>query len=316
MNSCVHVYLHYQGFFADWNRLLNDAYRSICRDVPLQLNYSQPYYPYKDHPDANITTEYFEIDNTVKPEAKARIMDMYKKVMDPSCLISPEFVAKCGVTDYGYNMNMFVLQRDHDIKMRRQNYTELPPSDDYHIKKKFLTFKKMIWDYKFKLNPTIVREIDSYYNNFMKGHVNIGIHFRYNCAKASEQFGRNFRKSLDAFNVIDNFVHSRHIDDFRIYLATDTKNILEEFRHKYGDRLLYNTQNVWVSDNIGSIEPHMRWLPDMKEKSGAEYPPPGIAGGRELLKDVLVLTRCDYFIKSPSNLSTWVFILNPDIEEI
>ena len=36
--------------------------------------------------------------------------------------------------------------------------------------------------------------------------------------------------------------------------------------------------------------------------------------GKQVLKDVLILSKCDYFIGSRSNVSHAVLIFNPDID--
>lgn len=313
---CVHEYIKYHGFFADWQRLIAMAFESICRELPLVLNYTTPFYPYKNEPHANLSDEYFDIIPTVTPEQRRRLLEFFPAGTNITESVSPELLKKYGVQLYNFTLNNFVLKHDYDVKFSSRHYDELPPTDDYYIKKKYYVFKHLIWNYKFRLNPTIAREVDEYRERNMKNCVVIGIHFRYNCAKVCEQFGRGFKRSEDAFHVIDEFVKKKHIDNYKIYLVSDTKQVLDEFRRKYGERLLFNRNNIWLSDNQGSIEPHVRWLPDVRPASGQTVSPPGLAGGRELLKDVLILAKCNWFVKSPSNLSNWVLIINPDIDEI
>ena len=41
---------------------------------------------------------------------------------------------------------------------------------------------------------------------------------------------------------------------------------------------------------------------------------PGLDGAKQLFIDCLMLSKCNYFIPSLSNLSDFVLIFNPDIE--
>jgi hypothetical protein len=42
---------------------------------------------------------------------------------------------------------------------------------------------------------------------------------------------------------------------------------------------------------------------------------PGINGGKQLLIDVLLLSKCNIFLPTESNVSRWPFIFNPEIDE-
>jgi len=43
---------------------------------------------------------------------------------------------------------------------------------------------------------------------------------------------------------------------------------------------------------------------------------PGYKGGFELLKDCLLLSRCNIFRPALSNLSDWVYIFNPKLNNL
>jgi hypothetical protein len=78
--------------------------------------------------------------------------------------------------------------------------------------------------------------------------------------------------------------------ELTIFLLTDSESVLEQFKERYGTRLVY-TQSIRTSSDVGV---HMQGHP------GREI-------GMEVLRDVYLAARCDYFLGNGfSNVSTTV----------
>lgn len=85
-----------------------------------------------------------------------------------------------------------------------------------------------------------------------------------------------------------------------VFLATDELRIVNEFQKKYGNKLYLN-EKVIRSDNHEPI--HIDKYPQYKEKLA-----------EDVFLDVLTLSLCDEIIITTSNISHYIFIINPDIK--
>ena len=85
-----------------------------------------------------------------------------------------------------------------------------------------------------------------------------------------------------------------------IFLATDENIIVNKFQEKYGDKLYLN-EKIIRSDNHDPI--HTGKYPQHKEKLA-----------EDVFIDVLSLAACDEIIITTSNISHYIFIINPNIK--
>ena len=327
----IHKYIQGCGFFADWDFMLGHAYWSIVKNEDLSMDYAFEFYPYKDDKNANLTDEFITIDNTIKESERAKILAMYKGEMTPEAPIAPDLFKKYKIPDIGYAGEMYEI--NYYIKTNKDDYLKYADDNDFHIKKKYYVYKNLIFNYKFKINPSILQSVDNFYQENMKNYTTIGVHFRCHAFKQAESRIKLEKNMKDVFVKLDKYINENITQpssnspnppnppnpQFRIYLATDVKTVLNDFIEHYKEKLLYNASNIWMCNtSTDNVEPHLGWfiIKTQADKDFFHRMKPGIKGGRELLIDALLLSKCDKFIKSMSNLSDWVFVLNPDIDEI
>lgn len=85
--------------------------------------------------------------------------------------------------------------------------------------------------------------------------------------------------------------------DYKIYLATDIVEGLDDFRKEYGDKLIYLEHQLYRDG-----EDHAYVLGPNLEK------------GISAMKDALLLSKGDILFHSISNVSLAVLYMNPDIK--
>jgi hypothetical protein len=190
------------------------------------------------------------------------------------------------------------------------------------LKKQYLIKLNNIFNTIFDINKNIILYIEEYYNKYMKDYFIVTIHYR-GCTTINSEIDKtnhvNYYKNIDLiFNKIDNIIKDKQ--KFKIYLSTDVKTILDKFKDKYDNNLLYNINNIYMAETPFSIEPHFGFDLTPENINNKEYmkkfheKKPGLNGGKQLLIDVLLLSKGNLFIPSLSNLSDMVLILNPYLE--
>ena len=158
----------------------------------------------------------------------------------------------------------------------------------------------------------------------MSGNFIIGIHYRgnviSNCEKENTKQINYYKKINEVFLIIENIIKTKNLRKYKIFLATDCKSILNNFIKKYNDKLLYNIENIFMSETPFSIEPHFGFDLTNEKLKNKEYlenflkNKPGLKGGIELVTDCLILSKSNLFIPSLSNMSDIILILNPEVE--
>jgi hypothetical protein len=113
----------------------------------------------------------------------------------------------------------------------------------------------------------------------------------------------------DYFTVIDN------LDFDRLFVATDNYNLLNTFKDRYGNDVVYQ-KNVFrdkVDPTVKGSEIHKTH--GYRRKKGSKGRK--IQGmGEDVLTDALLLARCTGMVHIESNLATAVGFINPDIEMV
>lgn len=146
--------------------------------------------------------------------------------------------------------------------------------------------------------PSFQMDCDRFIAEAFGGRPAIGVHVRGTDAGR----GLEDRTCID-MDLVDEEIRgslSRYPDAV-IFLATDEDDILGRFRRRYGDRLRYR-------DGIRS--------PDQRSIHGhydAGMPGSGFTKGRDVLVDALVLSRCQFLIRSHSAVTTFALCWNPSL---
>lgn len=230
------------------------------------------------------------------------------------------FPYKKGKSENGWDL--FFYPVGHVASRKSVNHSEIV--HDQNCLNKWLKYNDF-YQYRVQVNKLINRyikvrqeiidEVDDYYNSHMNNKVCIGAHVRFAGAHANEKPGS---VSLDDyFDEIDALIkHLKQIKQkYRIYLATDSKYVVKKFQKKYKDRVLcidairsdFNEEVHLIYDNSDYWLSHPQEFHEKK---------PGYKGGKDVLMDCLLLSKCHYFIHSTSNVSDFVTFFNPDIESL
>lgn len=177
----------------------------------------------------------------------------------------------------------------------------------------------------FKLNDKIHDKVNNICSKFNDKFV-IGIHYRSHVAKISENRnqkpGYKIKNIKDYVNTIKKYVLDNNIKKFKLYLVTDILSNIETFKKEFNDLIIVNDNNIWLSKDNNDIEPHFGFslcnknLNDINFIKYFNKKKPGLNGAIELFTDVMVLSKCNVFLNSISNLSYFVKILNPNIKTI
>jgi hypothetical protein len=143
----------------------------------------------------------------------------------------------------------------------------------------------------------------------------IGVHVRFATAHGAEKPGTV--RLHDYFSEIDVLIKKleRMQRQYVIYLATDSNYVVEAFRKRYSRFLLYrDTIRSAYAEEVHLIsERSDYWLAHVQEFHDKK---PGYKGGKDVLLDCLILSRCDYLVHTTSNVSDFATFFNPTIQSI
>ncbi|HEX2924709.1 MAG TPA: O-fucosyltransferase family protein, partial [Ruminiclostridium sp.] len=139
---------------------------------------------------------------------------------------------------------------------------------------------RILFDKYLKLKPDIAEEIDEFYNHELKDSGPLlGIHIRggdkvrevENLARLNKNYHTRAREFIDRYKIQ------------KILLLTDCKEILDEFKKKYGSMIVYTDCRRGLINATGDA-PHLQDYSSKRRK------------GIEIIKDTYLASRCDFFI--------------------
>jgi hypothetical protein len=308
------------GFFAVMNSLL--SYLIQCNynnKYDYEIDFDDEMFPYNNnsntYKEKNIFNKYFNIIAEKNKELLLNVNKLFHKYYEISLtnfsILNVDIIQKYDPTVKDYNN---ILYREYLIKLNNSD-NEIVLSKRYHYKYLHFIFSNML-----EINKDILDKVNTFYNIYMKDYLIIGVHSRTSVQKLCEKGNKNDITTTTISNI-KKYVNNTNITNYKIYLASDTHEIIEKFQNEFGDRLLYNTDNIYIANTKYDNEPHFgfKLIDNQNNSEFLKYyykNKPGINGGIQLLIDVLLLSKCNLFISSESNLSQWVFIFNPEINEI
>lgn len=148
--------------------------------------------------------------------------------------------------------------------------------------------KNRLIDPFIKLQPWVQEKINSFWTSKMKGKKVVGIHLR------GKFLGRETIPvpASDILNEAKKYVQQGYL----CFAATDQKPLLEEAKKVLGKNLIY--YEVYRANQTTS-----------------PYMPQQLAptNGEDVLIETLLLSKCDYFIHTLSQVSTAVLYFNPSL---
>jgi hypothetical protein len=295
------------GFFAQLKFIIQEIYLNQFQKNKIIIDFSQEYFPYKDN--NNNTCEFHNI-LTIKENISYEKNLIIYNDSNPSILFQNVFNFDQSLVKNEPGFAPIIYFRLLN-NIQKQNY----------LKKLNRIIEKSI-----EINKNILESVENFYKKYDKYYI-LGIHYRVSGIHNCENQGTrevNFHLQIEKiFEKINNIRISKNIsiDNFKIYLATDVKSIQNKFIKKYGTQLIYNKRNKYMMEKPNSVyEPHFGFalnkntIKDKKFMNIFHKNKPGLEGGIQLLIDCLMLSKCNFFIPSMSNLSDFVLMFNPEIE--
>lgn len=94
------------------------------------------------------------------------------------------------------------------------------------------------------LRPEITQEVQELFTQNLEGHYCIGVHVRYATVHGLEVPGGKVPELQDYYGQIDMLLAQLHDESVKIYLATDSQLVIEQFVQRYPKHLLVFLQNA------------------------------------------------------------------------
>ena len=150
-----------------------------------------------------------------------------------------------------------------------------------------------------KVKKPIQEAVDSFYATHLEGSYVIGIHFRGTDKKTEAPIVQYNVVYTHINNILIN-AQKEHGNNIKLFLATDDQHFLNDLQKKYPNK-------VYAVDTLRSSNGNA-----MHTSNGsAPY-----EKGKSAVVDALLLSKSDFLIKSPSNLSDSSLMFNPTIPYI
>ena len=236
---------------------------------------------------------------------------IYGKYPDYS-IIPSLIIPKLKPTEYRWNKREFITKHHFKfIESVDNNYNE----NFLSYKTNFKLANKMFNKY-FKINNEITDSVDNYVSKNFNGYT-LGIHFR----GTDKIPHRSNKVTIDLFcDVIKDILKTKEINT--IFICSDTKHIIEKFIKNINEidnkiNVIFYEQEL-VNDFL-KVGFHIRRCDEiMKEIKNCDFDKVEKISkynnelAKNALKDSLILSKCNMVIKTPSQLSAWAKIFNPN----
>ena len=147
-----------------------------------------------------------------------------------------------------------------------------------------------IWEKIFGFRPGVRYKLEETAEPVIRNRKTVGTHRR------TTDWGHGpVPRRTDVFSVLDAYV----ANGYHVYLSTDNEQEVDEFKVRYGDKLLYTNVCRGTNDKGQPMFGHCA--------SPAYH-------GYEAILDAFILSRTNVRLATSSNLSTFAEILNPSQE--
>ncbi|MFA6601797.1 MAG: hypothetical protein WCT02_02965 [Candidatus Paceibacterota bacterium] len=199
------------------------------------------------------------------------------------------------------NQNMweyYFYPVNNEIKRKYMYYAAKRPYKDVFScdkPRQLALFNKIIRD-RIKIKETLTDKADFFWNKYLKGTKVIGIHYRGTDIHVTIDVYKDILKQpviAEIFSEVDRLLLSGYE---AIYLATDEEKTLRSFKERYGHKLIsYETERS--SDGKA-----LHFVTKKKRQQG-----------EDVIIEVLILSKCHFFLYGCSNVATVVKYMNPEI---
>ena len=159
------------------------------------------------------------------------------------------------------------------------------------------SFYRIIVDHT-KIKPQVLDQVETFYNDNLAGRKVIGIHMR-GTDKYKEH--KNKKTSVEAICQLAN-ARAKSFPQCVFFVATDEERLLLEAQELLKGPVVYYEC--------------FRSLNGMGIHNSSKHGYNKAKLGEEVLIETLLLSKCDLFIHTKSNVSTAVLFFNPDLENV
>lgn len=146
-----------------------------------------------------------------------------------------------------------------------------------------------------RLKPDIQEEVDRFAEEHFHGSYTIAVHYR-GTDKGLEAPEVPYYKVCDAIHSV---IEEKELDNYKIFVATDAQPFLEYIERKFPGRIL--STNAMRSSDENPL--HYNRTSDIPHYFYQQ--------GRETVIDCVLLSRCNFLIKTSSNLNLCSTFFNP-----
>ncbi|XP_078693823.1 uncharacterized protein LOC144923311 [Branchiostoma floridae x Branchiostoma belcheri] len=150
----------------------------------------------------------------------------------------------------------------------------------------------------------IKNAVNTFYQSFMADSINIGVHVRLQSSHAEEMtfFDQTAPELQDFVQVVQRLINDINAKnegrEIRIYLASDLDEVIKEFKSNFG-----NNRVLHIDAFRGES------LVDDRTFEGS----PNLVGD-QVFTDILLMSKCDYFVHDESNIASVTYYYNPNLK--
>jgi hypothetical protein len=198
-------------------------------------------------------------------------------------------------TEYIYSLELLPAEERVCIKSiplpKRIAGDTAYPKGKHHLYSKIFRkkVKEELLDKFIVIKPNIQKKIDDFYNTYMRGKKVIGIHLR-------GQFVANEVDVVPVELICEEAINVGKGDDLVYFVATDQTHLLEQARKLLNGNVIF--YDCYRQETTTSPFSPSQCSPKM---------------GEDVLIETLLLSKCDHFIHTISNVSTAALYFNPGL---
>ncbi|HSX26763.1 MAG TPA: nodulation protein NodZ [Chlamydiales bacterium] len=172
--------------------------------------------------------------------------------------------------------------------------------DPKYFHKELKSLGKKTIDRYVHIKPEILKKVDLFYQQQMKGKINIGIHLRGTDREGSPKKWETAQALLDAAQTL---MKKNPHHKYQFFVATDEEAMLELAKKTLKGHIVYCN----ATRSLDGTPIHTPKIGE--ERKGGLL-------GEEVLIDALLLSKCNYFAHSLSSVGIAVHLFNPTLKSI
>jgi hypothetical protein len=185
-----------------------------------------------------------------------------------------------------------------DWSITGRNVYNLYKSGDGWRQQYHSAFKEYI-----RIKAHILKEVEQIYFRHLAGKYCIGVHIRNDVHKCEQPDGQ--MPPLEQYMAEIGHIISSKREDVKIFLATDVEEYVRRFRNVFGEKVFTQADVTRLQESPANPEEEITYLYD-----------PSLKLGEDVLKDCLLLSKCDVLIHRVSNIATAAGYINPSMSMI